>query len=109
MAFYLSIFFLSLVGLVVIIFRHREELIAKSEEAAARGETMNFAVFMERLCANIASLWHSYLRARSLVLLEKLIRRIRNLVLKVENLLFRTIHRLRGISNGEKSGQNKPE
>ena len=93
MIFYSIIFALSLGGVVAIVRKHEEEFHA-----------FNFAQFMERLCAEIASLWQTHFRDWSFSFLEKRLRGARIWMLKIESMLFRTAHKLRGLK--EKNGNN---
>lgn len=93
MIFYSLIFILSVGGIAAIVRRNPEEF-----------ASFNFAEFMESLVAETKAVWHAHLRDQSFTFLEKRLRGARIWVLKTENMLFRTAHKLRGIKEKNANG-----
>lgn len=75
--------------------RHREDI-----------AEFRFALFMENALEKFAQWWYSEAHGYFLKVLEKLLRRSRILVLKVENFLFRKVHAVRGISERNENANN---
>jgi len=91
MIVYSLIFVLSIGGVLAMLRRQRQEF----------GQ-LTFADFMENLLGEIREIWETRLRDKFYLFLEKRLRGIRIIFLRVETKLSRALARLRGIK--EKNG-----
>lgn len=107
MLIYLILFFISLGGIGIIILKHKKEFVVAVDHYEQTQNNANFAAFMEKLQARIVSLWYLYLHSAFCLFIEKRLRWVRILVLKIEHFLFRALHRVRGIAEyGNGNGGN---
>lgn len=69
-------------------------------------QPLNFAKFMEGFAGELVSLWHVHLREKFFLFLEKRLRAVRILALKLEQMLFRAAQKIRGIKEKNGNGAN---
>ncbi len=100
---YAILFAASVAGIAVLAYWHRQELFY-SEAGFAGEREPSFAVFMDGVWRMLASFWHTHFRESILLFIEKRLRWTRIIVLKIERFLFRTTHRIRGISERGQNG-----
>ena len=72
--------------MIAIALRHRDEFYA-----------FNFAAFMENVQKESGLLWHQHLRERTFLIIENILRALRLWFIKMENLILKSLHRIRGI------------
>lgn len=88
MILYSVIFILSAGGMMAIAMRNREEF-----------RVFNFAAFMENLQKESGIFWKQYLRERTFLTIEKVLRTLRIWFLRMENLMLKIMHRVRGLKD----------
>lgn len=93
MIIYFLIFIISVGGISAITLRHKEEI-----------TEFRFALFMESALGELSHWWYNEAHAYFFRVLEKLLRRSRIWVLKVESFLLRKAHAVRSISERNGNG-----
>lgn len=96
MIFYIVLVCIAIGGVGALVFRHRDTLFSVGDGADQVRPT--FALFMEDTTTHFARLWNDYLKVELLKVLEKNLRKVRLMTLRMEQALFRMTHRVKDIS-----------
>ena len=86
------LFFLSLSGICILFWYHRDAVFALDVKPS-------FRILMDSIKDHIWRSWDEYMRDKLLLFLEKQLRWTRILVLKIERHLFRITHKVRSMSD----------
>jgi|SRR3989344_5594294 len=98
MIFYITLFFISLAGAAYIVLRHKKQLSEQYDVFSAE-HPATFAYFMNDIAKELHGVWDVHMRDQALLFVEKRLRWVRIMVLKIERFLFRATHHVRNASN----------
>jgi hypothetical protein len=99
MNFSIAVLFISVVGIVLLVAKRWNDYLERCRLAEKKGEKIYFALFMRKSFLRLFVLWKEYLENRFFFLLERLLRRVRIVAMKIERVLFNATHRVRIASN----------
>lgn len=98
MIFYITLFFVSLAGALHVILRRKKQLLDQYDVFAAE-HPATFAYFMDDIAKELRGIWNMHMRDQALLFIEKRLRWVRIMVLKVERFLYQATHHVRNASN----------